>query len=105
MSTLNSPSQSVTTAYSQKHLTGLQARVKLVIGAVPIAFLAVLLMSQVFSTYSSAYDLFQNVVDNNATKVNASEEALQKIAVVDKYLADFIGKASKGTIDGETLAN
>ncbi len=56
--------------------------------------LSLVVIAQTSSAYRTAYDLFQGIAVVNSTKVNAAEEALQRLANTSQATADYTALTS-----------
>src|SRR5215475_13629332 len=56
--------------------------------------LSVVVIAQTSSAYRTAYNLFQGIAVVNSTKVNAAEEALQRLANTSQATADYTALSS-----------
>lgn len=65
----------------------------LIYGALAL-LLSLIVIAQASSAYRTAYDLFQGIAVVNSTKVNAAEEALQRLANTSQATADYTALTS-----------
>ncbi len=72
----------------------LQTRYTLVASGVLAVLLALLVIGQTSNAYQTAYNLFQQIAVINSTKVNAAEEALQRLANTSQATADYTALSS-----------
>ncbi len=78
----------------RKEVSRWQTRYMLLIyGGLAILF-SVIMIAQTASAYRTAYDLFQGIAVVNSTKVNAAEEALQRLANTSQATADYTALTS-----------
>ncbi len=76
--------------YFQRRFGRLAARHRFLIANVLALSLTILVMGQVLNAYNRDYQLFEEVVLSSSVKVDAAEKAIQYIANVNKYAADYI---------------
>jgi hypothetical protein len=72
----------------------LQTRHSLLASGALAVLLALLVIAQTTSAYQTAYNLFQQIAVINSTKVNAAEEALQRLANTSQATADYTALSS-----------
>jgi hypothetical protein len=72
----------------------LQTRYSLVVSGAAAVLLALLVIAQASNAYQTAYNLFQQIAVTNSTKVNAAEEALQRLANTSQATADYTALSS-----------
>ncbi len=71
-----------------------QTRYKLLLYGAVALLLSLVVIAQTSSAYRTAYDLFQGIAVVNSTKVNAAEEALQRLANTSQATADYTALTS-----------
>lgn len=71
-----------------------QTRYRLLLYGGLALLLSLVVIVQTSSAYRTAYDLFQGIAVVNSTKVNAAEEALQRLANTSQATADYTALTS-----------
>jgi cell division septal protein FtsQ len=84
---LNIPSE-------RKPVSRRQTRFMLLLYGGLALLLSLVVIAQTSSAYRTAYDLFQGIAVVNSTKVNAAEEALQRLANTSQATADYTALTS-----------
>lgn len=70
---------------------GLQLRYRLILAGVIVVIASLVIIFQATTAYTTAYQLFNDIAVNSSVKVDSSISALQHLATINKYAADFIG--------------
>ncbi len=81
-------------ASRRKPVSRRQTRYMLLLYGALALLLSVVVIAQTSSAYRTAYDLFQGIAVVNSTKVNAAEEALQRLANTSQATADYTALTS-----------
>ncbi len=79
---------------TRKPVTRRQTRFMLLIYGGLALLLSLVVIVQTSSAYRTAYNLFQGIAVVNSTKVNAAEEALQRLANTSQATADYTALTS-----------
>jgi hypothetical protein len=69
----------------------LSIRFKLLVFGAGFIVLTLVVMSHIHAVYDANYQYFDSIVNDSSVKVEASLTAIQEIADVNKYAADYIG--------------
>lgn len=91
---MNATNSAGVTSITPRQLPRLQTRYKLVLYGGLAILLALLVIAQASSAYRTAYNLFQGIAVVNSTKVDAAEEALQRLASTSQATADYTALSS-----------
>ena len=84
----------VNSSSRRKPATRRQTRFTLLLYGGLALLLALVVIAQTSSAYRTAYNLFQGIAVVNSTKVNAAEEALQRLANTSQATADYTALTS-----------
>jgi len=79
---------------ARKPVARRQTRFMLLVYGGLALLLSLVVIAQTSSAYRTAYDLFQGIAVVNSTKVNAAEEALQRLANTSQATADYTALTS-----------